>query len=316
MSVVRPPRAPLGVLLATALSLVVAAPAHAFEFAPVWGYAYIDDHPFQEPGGALLPSTQAFPRGLIRDVRPPDERDVRLTVWAFDANGDPLASYSVTEGDFESKSFDQRLDVSPGVIPYMRFDFCRFGGGHPTECLPYHYIGRPDPPTGGPSPGGGPPSPDADGDGHLPPADCDNTNSRVHPGAPEIAGNGLDDDCIGGDPPGRISAAVQTGWAVRGSRTRVTKLRVLEAPPGAAVDVVCRGRGCSFKTRSFAVGANGVVGLTRLFKRRLRPGATIGLRIVAPNAVGKFVRYRVRRGRLPMLKRLCVPPGATKAARC
>jgi Putative metal-binding motif len=204
------------------------------------------------------------------------------------------------------------------VIPYMRFDFCRFGGGHPTECLPSHYIGRPDPPPPPDDrpPTGDPPSADADGDGHLPPADCDNTNSRVHPGAPEVAGNGIDDDCDAGDRAGRIAAAVQTGWRVRGSRTRVTRLRVLDAPPGAAVDIVCHGRGCSFKGRSFAAGENGVVGLTRLFKRKLRPGATITVRITAPSAIGRYVRYTVRRGRLPELERLCVPPGTTKAARC
>ncbi len=318
MPAVRHTRAPLGALLAAMIVLGAAAPAPAFEFKPSWGYAYIDDRPFQEPSGAFLPSTQAFPRGFVRDVGPPDGKDVRIRVWAFDSNGDPLAHYDVDEGDFQNKAFDRRLDVSPGVIPYMRFDFCVFNSSGIT-CLPSHYIGRPDPPS---PPGddrlpGGDPSPaDADADGHLPPADCDNTNSRIHPGAPEIAGNGIDDDCAAGDRPGKVSAAIQSAWSVKGRRTRLTKLRVLDAAPGSAVDIACLGRGCPFKSRSFGVGANGTLGLTRLFTRKLRPGAALEIRITAPNAIGKFVRYRIRRDRLPELRRSCVPPGATDPARC
>jgi Calx-beta domain-containing protein/putative Ig domain-containing protein/squalene-hopene cyclase-like protein/putative metal-binding protein/VCBS repeat protein/thrombospondin type 3 repeat protein/uncharacterized protein DUF4214/prenyltransferase/squalene oxidase-like repeat protein len=36
---------------------------------------------------------------------------------------------------------------------------------------------------------------DRDGDGYLVPEDCDDTNPLVHPGRPEIPGNGIDDDC-------------------------------------------------------------------------------------------------------------------------
>lgn len=42
-----------------------------------------------------------------------------------------------------------------------------------------------------------PPEPDADGDGFLAPEDCDDTNPDVNPDAPEVPGNGLDDDCDG-----------------------------------------------------------------------------------------------------------------------
>jgi hypothetical protein len=40
---------------------------------------------------------------------------------------------------------------------------------------------------------------DADGDGVRHPADCDDTNPAIHPGAVDVAENGVDEDCSGTD---------------------------------------------------------------------------------------------------------------------
>ncbi len=40
---------------------------------------------------------------------------------------------------------------------------------------------------------------DGDGDGICAPADCDDTNIDIYPGAPETCGDGIDDDCDGAD---------------------------------------------------------------------------------------------------------------------
>jgi hypothetical protein len=41
---------------------------------------------------------------------------------------------------------------------------------------------------------------DLDGDGFSPPADCDEGNAGIHPGAPSVVGNGVKENCVD-DPP-------------------------------------------------------------------------------------------------------------------
>ena len=305
-------------VLACVLACAVAAPARAAELTPSWGYAYIDDRPFQEPSGAFLPTTQAFPRGYIRDTVV-DGKDVRMRVLAFDPNGDKVAEYTVDEGDFVNVPIDSRIDVAPKVFNYMRFDFCVFNSSG-ISCLPSHYIGRPTPPTPPTGGGGNPPPPpgvvDADRDGHQPPADCDDTNSTIHPGAPERAANGLDDDCAGGDLPGRVTASIVNSWRVKDGRTIVRRLGVREAPAGAIAEVRCHGERCPWEKRSKATGARGGARLGHWFKRGLRAGTVIEVRVTAPNAVGKVARYRLRRTKLPRVHRLCLPPGARRPGPC
>jgi len=217
-------------------------------------------------------------------------------------------------------SFDRPMDTGATPIAYMRFDFCRLSGsGGTPECLPSHYLGRPSPPSPPGPPGSGPPPPppvDMDLDGVSPPADCDDRNSTVRPGAAEFPGNGLDDDCVGGDTPARIHATVSTAFNVNSRGARVTRLRVRDAPSNATVTVRCLGERCRFKPRSVPVGPDGRENLTRIFHRRLRFRTVLIVRVTAPNTIGKVVRYPIRRGAVPRGRTLCLPVGARKPARC
>lgn len=62
--------------------------------------------------------------------------------------------------------------------------------------------------------------PDMDGDGSLIPADCDDANAKVHPGAGETCGNGVDDDCdetaVGCGPDGQVATS-QAAAQIRGA---------------------------------------------------------------------------------------------------
>lgn len=291
---------------------VGATPAHAHELTPSWGYAFIDDRPFNEPGpeGAALPAAQVNPRGAIRDtIR--DGKDVRLTVEAFTAgSATPFTSYKVDEGDFEPVPNDQRL-TGPAEITQVRYTFCRFNpsNGAIEVCEPAHTITRPPPPLPAPEP-------DRDGDGANAAVDCWDTNATVYPGAPEIAGNGVDDDCAGGDAPGRLNATVRNTWKAARGRVWVTQLRVVEAPPGARVEVRCSGRRCPFKRRSTTVNARGDAPLAKYFKKKLRPRITIEVRITQPNTIGRVTRFPITRVAVPPARRYCLPPGQAKPVRC
>jgi hypothetical protein len=290
--------------------LALPASAHATELKPSWGYANVNDQAFYDTNGALLPANQAFPRGQVKDGGTSDGWAVKLTVSALSISGATLATYSVSENHAVYTNFDRRLDVGANQIASLRFDLCRADG----TCVAPFKIARPAPapvPTPGPQP-----APDRDGDGSSPPADCDDTNSTVHPGAREIPGDGLDDDCSGGDTPGRVAASVSYEFRATRTGARVLRMRVSDAPPGAAVELRCSGRHCPFKRRTPALRANGSASLTKLFRHSLRAGATIDVRITAPNSVGKVLRFEIRRRRVPQARRLCLPPGAAKPGKC
>ena len=69
----------------------------------------------------------------------------------------------------------------------------------------------------------------------------------------------------------------------RGVRVELLKVT---APRGALTAISCRGHGC----------ARSVVG------RKLRGGAVVVVRVTAPGAIGKWVRFTIRRGK-PWLRR-------------
>jgi hypothetical protein len=160
---------------------------------------------------------------------------------------------------------------------------------------------------------------DRDGDGVLPGADCDDGRANVRRGARDIPGNGVDEDCKDGDA-GRALAGGRLAFEFLASpdgSTKATKLLVRDLSAGGRAELRCTGPGCRGPAKRVGKrGRGGVVNLRKLVKRRLRAGAVLEVRLTAPQATSRVIRFKMRKGRLPKKTTLCLAPGAKKPGRC
>jgi Putative metal-binding motif len=228
--------------------------------------------------------------------------------------------YGWTQADNDRWGWASAVDAQGGD------DYGQFGGGVPpcnnAYGSPPTYNGvwgsPPAPSPGTPTPPTDPTTPvvDTDQDGVPATNDCDDLSRQIYPGAPEIVGDGLDQDCSGADATGKVSALV----AYRGDSsrrwTKFKSLRVTDAPVGAQVRVWCEGKrkGCP-KPREFTTGAKGSVSLTRMFRKRVRVGASVYVAVSTPNALGKVRRLKIVRKDVKG-SNLCLPPGTVDPVKC
>jgi hypothetical protein len=101
-----------------------------------------------------------------------------------------------------------------------------------------------------------------------------------------------------------------------GIRLRLLKV---QAPAGAGISVLCRGRGCPLKSqRRVATPAKSGPPTYRFhsFERGLRAGVVLEVRVSKAGVIGKYTRLAVRRGRLPQRVDQCLDPGGVKPIVC
>jgi Ca2+-binding RTX toxin-like protein len=162
-------------------------------------------------------------------------------------------------------------------------------------------------------------APDVDGDRSLPPADCAPNDPAIHPGAGEIVGNAVDEDCTGGPQYLRVVSPIGYGIAKRGTSVRFTRLVVTELRAGDRIEVRCttKKKGCPFSRKTVTVRAGrNSANLRSMFKKRfLKRGAVVEIRVLRANEIGRVQRLTVARGKFTS-RLLCMNVGATSPTRC
>src|SRR4051794_15230921 len=108
---------------------------------------------------------------------------------------------------------------------------------------------------------------------------------------------------------------VRNHWLAFSDYTKGTLLLVRDVgPANATVKLRCKGRGCP-RARTRHVRGSGTVNFTAALRgHRLRPGVTLEVRITAPRVIGKVIRFKIRRGRVPRTQVLCLR--GTRARSC
>jgi hypothetical protein len=157
-------------------------------------------------------------------------------------------------------------------------------------------------------------SPDADGDGSPVPQDCDDTNAAIHPGAPEVYGNAIDEDCSGVADPLQVLPASVLGtfhFSARTKRTKVSSLTAYALPAGVTVSVVCaRTKGCPITPlRRKITSATSSLNLARALKlTTVAAGPTLVVTIGRPDAISKIYRYAFGAHKAPTAAKSCARP--------
>lgn len=164
-------------------------------------------------------------------------------------------------------------------------------------------------------------APDRDGDGTLNEQDCAPDNAAIHPGAGEIVGNSVDEDCAGGPQYLRVSASLSFSTARRGNTAKFVKLTINEIRAGDTIELRCTGgkrKGCPFtkKTQTGKQGKPKVNLVSLLKKRYLKRNAVLEVRVTRPQEIGRVLRLTVGKRGVIKSEPLCLGVGLTKPARC
>ena len=145
---------------------------------------------------------------------------------------------------------------------------------------------------------------------------------RSSPGADEIRGNAVDEDCSGSAGYFKVTSGVTFRFVTKRNppRVRITGLRFTALQPGDRIEIRCKGRrkGCPFRlVRRTARAGRPNVNLASVFKKRfLRRGAVVEVRILRVNFIGKVLRLKVTKRPNINQTPLCLGVGAATPGRC
>jgi Tol biopolymer transport system component len=176
-------------------------------------------------------------------------------------------------------------------------------------------VAPPPPPPPPPPPG------DADRDGVAAPLDCNDNDPKIRPGAKDIPGDKVDQDCNGRDAPFPLLRRTIEAFSATyplGRYTTFTSMTVKPVRRGDRLKLMCKGPGCEMSKKTIKVRKNArKLSLLRHLKgAKLRKGAVVQLRITHAGTIGRVGKWQIRAPKTPKSTRACLRPGAKKPSRC
>jgi hypothetical protein len=122
-------------------------------------------------------------------------------------------------------------------------------------------------------------------------------------------------------PTPRITSPINNTWLVNGRSITAVVLTAGNVPAGSTITMKCTGKPrCRFKKKTIHVKKTGKVNLLKALgrrkNRRFKAGETLEIQITHPGYIGKDVRFRFKKGKIPKGSVRCFKLGATKPSAC
>jgi PKD repeat protein len=104
-------------------------------------------------------------------------------------------------------------------------------------------------------------------------------------------------------------------------RGTLVRLLSVHAPGGVRVSIKCSGRGCPFEKQVRRTGGGPSAQSSRQVRvrrleRLLRPGIVIRVLVTRSDAIGKYTRFKILRGKPPARVDRCLNPGSSRPVTC
>lgn len=164
---------------------------------------------------------------------------------------------------------------------------------------------------------------DKDADGIAASVDCNDNDAAIRPGAKEIVGNKVDENCDGTAAPfPLIGSGITNAFRSFANFSVLITLTVSRLPAGAKVELACtpakkdakkKGKKspCALRKKTISVKqATKELKLAGQYKnRKLTVGTVVRITVTAPDTIGKIAQFTVRRKKAPSRKVTCIAPG-------